>query len=52
MAFFYQFPERLRDRYAGHIVMPMSELKCSIARREPGGEVGMRTGRIEAVGRG
>jgi hypothetical protein len=27
---------------ADHVVMPMSELKCPTARREPGGEVGIR----------
>jgi ParB-like nuclease domain len=29
--------------YADRVVMPMSELKCPMARCEPGGEVGIRT---------
>jgi hypothetical protein len=33
----------LRAIYAAHVVMPMSELTCPMAGREPGGEVGIRT---------
>jgi hypothetical protein len=39
----------LRRIYADRVVMPMSEVKCPMARWEPGGEVGIRPGRIQAV---
>jgi len=34
---------------ADHVVMPMSELKCPTVRCEPGAEVGISPGQIQAV---